>query len=110
MKHIFVAISFVLFSLLILMACNKTNENQTSDAIISWTGDYAVDGCGFFVTINNHTYKPIDEASIDQRYKVESTNVVVSYQLVDSVVESSCGDFITPTLTDGIKIISISQE
>ena len=48
------------------LSCKKSNDsnNLKSDAVLTWTGDYAVDGCGFFITINNHEYKPENESVI----------------------------------------------
>ena len=44
MKKIIVAI----FALSLLGSCDKDDSNNVkSDAVLTWTGDYAVDGCGF---------------------------------------------------------------
>jgi len=95
-----------------VLSCKKDNDsnNLKSDAVLTWTGDYAVDGCGFFVTINDHEYKPENEAVIDDNYKSGSSNVIVEYQLSNRKIESACGDLPTSTMTDGIKIISITKK
>lgn len=94
------------------LSCKKSDDsnNLRSDAVLTWTGDYAVDGCGFFITVNDQGYKPENESIIDQNYKSGSTNVIVVYQLTNRKIESACGDLPTSTLTDGIKIISITKK
>lgn len=95
----------------IFWSCTKNNDSKylKSEGVLLWTGDYAVDGCGFFITIDDHKYKPENESFIDETYKSERCNVVVVYQLSDHTIESACGDSPTLLSTDGIKIISISR-
>jgi hypothetical protein len=110
---------YIMLSLLILLiiplfSCNDSNNdnsNLTSTATVQWTGDYAVDGCGFFVIIDGHKYKPENESIIDSSFSAsfEST-VIVEYELLNKKIGSSCGDLPYPTLTDGIKIISIKKK
>jgi len=94
------------------LSCKKSNDssNLKSDAVLTWTGDYAVDGCGFFITINEHKYKPENESIIDSNFKSGSSNVIVEYQLSNRKIETACGDLPTSTMIDGIKIISIKKK
>ena len=97
--------------------CSKDDSPVSSsniikdNGILSWTGDYAVDGCGFFITISNHKYKPENEWIIDASYKKSyDINVLIEYEILNRQMASSCGDLPYATLTDGIKIISIEKE
>jgi hypothetical protein len=103
-------IILLIFTLGFFLSCNKSEDSKTlkSQAVLKWFGDYAVDGCGFFITINSHSYKPENESIIDNSFKSDSCNVTVEYQLLDKKISSSCG-FISPIKTDGIKIISITK-
>ena len=96
-----------------LLSCNKNSTNESygkAEAILTWTGDYAVDGCGFFIIINHHKYKPEDESIINNSYKTDSTIVIVEYQILNKKINSYCGDLPYATITDGIKIISLTKK
>ena len=101
-----------IFTIGFVFSCENDDDsdNLKSDAVLTWTGDYAVDGCGFFVMINDHNYKPENESIIDSYFKSGSNNVIIEYQLLNRKIETACGDLPTPTLTDGIKIISIRKK
>jgi len=96
---------------LTFLSCDKDNDIIKDNGVLSWTGDYAVDGCGFFITISDHKYKPENESIIDDSYKKDyDINVLIEYQILNRQIESWCGDSPNATLTDGIKIISIEKE
>lgn len=82
-----------------------------SDAVLRWTGDYAADGCGFFMTIDDHEYKPENESIIDDGYKSDSeTQVVIEYRILSEQIEFWCGEMSDPLMRDGIRIISIQKK
>jgi len=110
MKHKYNFNILFLLVIFISISCDKKNDYITSEGILTWTGDYSVDGCGFFITINNHKYKPIDESKIDNNFKSENITVTVEYENVNNKVEKHCGDLSSPTITDGINIISIKKK
>jgi len=102
----------LIFITCMVLSCDKDNSDILKDnGVLSWTGDYAVDGCGFFITIDNNKYKPENESIIDDSYKtVDDINVLVEYEILNKKVESYCGDIPNATLTDGIKIIWIQKK
>ena len=111
MKNLKVLVLIVLVGF--LFSCNKNSSNEEygkKEAILIWTGDYAVDGCGFFLQINNHKYKPENESIIDNSFKTGSTLVIAEYQILNKQISSACGDLPYATLTDGIRIISITKK
>lgn len=86
------------------------NENvQTKQAVLLWTGAYEVDGCGFFVLIEDKRYKPENENEINNEFKKnDSTNVRIKYELLNREIPYNCG--VVPTLkVEGIKVISIDK-
>ncbi|MCK9207292.1 MAG: hypothetical protein M0P66_09300 [Salinivirgaceae bacterium] len=103
-------IACVFTVVLISNSCKKDSENLKSEGLLTWTGEYEVDGCGFFITINEHKYKPENESMIDKSYKSGTISVIVEYQLLDKQIQSACGDLPTPTLTDAIELISIKKK
>ena len=110
-KFIFILIILEIFS------CSKddsplfSNNILENDAVLRWTGDYAVDGCGFFIIINGHEYKPENESIIDDSFKMNhDIEVKIEYKILDKKIESWCGDLPNPTLTDGIIIITIEKK
>ncbi|MCD4682950.1 MAG: hypothetical protein K8R86_06680 [Bacteroidales bacterium] len=102
-------ILLIVFSL--LLSCDKDEASSIliSKATIKWS-DYAVDGCGFFITINEHKYKPENESNIDESFKTgEEIQVLVKYIKLNSQIGLSCGDSPWGIYFDGIVIISIKS-
>lgn len=84
------AFILLLFALPIMVACNK--EKTEVEAILEFHGDYEVDGCGFFIQLDDEMYKPTDESIIGDEFKDEfSTEVIIDYKLPDKQVEYYCG-------------------
>ncbi|MDX5421362.1 MAG: hypothetical protein LPK14_03850 [Hymenobacteraceae bacterium] len=68
-------------ALLLLTSCEKEDENDGStfervEGTLSWSGDYAVDGCGFQLQVGEQSYKPINEEDIADSYKSASPTPV----------------------------------
>ena len=105
-----IIILFIICALGTLCSCSKDSDNIQGEGLLTWSGDYEVDGCGFLITINGHEYKPENESIIDNSYKTSSIHVIVEYQLLNRKIEYSCGDLPTSTLKDGIKIITIRKK
>ena len=110
-KLIFILIIFEILS------CSKdhspliSNNILENDAVLRWTGEYAVDGCGFFIIINGHKYKPENESIISENFKMNhDIEVIIEYKNLDKKIERSCGDLPIPDLIDGIEIISIEKK
>lgn len=91
---------------------NQSNENQSNEkeAILKWTGAYAVDGCGYFIEMNSKRYKPENENIIDDRFQSETgINVIIEFEYLEENIQVSCG-FSMPQLEEGIKLYSITEK
>ena len=100
------------FSLFIILSCEDNQEDKIREtvALLRWTGDYAVDGCGFFISVNEKSYKPEDETVIDDSLKSRGLiEVFIKYELLNKTIEYHCGDPFNPSEIDGIKLHSISK-
>lgn len=53
-------------------SCDKEEDLEVVEttATLRWTGDIAVDGCGFSVQIGEKSYKPENEGDIAESFKV----------------------------------------
>ncbi len=89
----------------------KETSHPTSEAILLWTGDYAADGCGYFIELDSIRYKPIDEDSIDNRYQELGlrTRVFIEYELPEILIGKYCGNVSEPTTAPGIRLYSIKE-
>lgn len=77
-------------------------------AILRWTGDYAVDGCGFFILIGDQEYKPENESVIGDKYKTnDDMTVLIEYRILSERIEFSCGDLPNPLTREAIRIITL---
>ncbi|WP_266205013.1 hypothetical protein [Pontibacter kalidii] len=60
--------------------CNKEDDTSTTvetiDATLVWTGDYALDGCGYMLRIGEVEHKPLNEDAISSSYKAGSPTEV----------------------------------
>jgi len=100
---------YALLLFVLFMGCDKDQNNDILEASanLSWTGNYAVDGCGFFITIGEKEYKPENESVIPDRFQSsENMNVFIVYELSIEPVEYICG-FAGPSEMDGIFILEI---
>ena len=108
MKSISVIVVVLIIGL--FASCNKDQSDSTkfNKGILRWTGEYATCGCGFFISINEHDYKPENENNIDDRFKTyEKTQVIIEYEELNKQIEYWCGDSPYAFYVEGIKIISI---
>jgi hypothetical protein len=105
-------ILYILFLIpLLFLSCDKENEIHTDNGVLDWDGEYEVDGCGFFIIIDDNTYKPVNESIIpDSLKKDELTNIKVEYYIQKDPVELFCYDSPDIILSDAIEIISIEVE
>ena len=107
----FITITVIIF----LYSCgsddNNNNENRLkSDAILEWRGDYVIEGCGFFILMNDNVYKPVNEEIINNSFKSANTCVVIEYELLDEKIETLCYDILAPIEhKTGIRIFSIKK-
>lgn len=70
----------LLSSLLLLTSCDEDEEDswqtQTVDATLVWSGDYAVDGCGYILYVGETAHKPTNEQDVPDSYKTASPAAV----------------------------------
>jgi hypothetical protein len=60
--------------------------------LLSGSGDYAVDGFGFSIQLNDKIYKPDNEQEIDTKFKTESAQTVrIKYTLPAQILRYGCG-------------------
>ena len=80
--------------LICLIGCEEGNEIiYEPNAKLVWTGEYDVDGCGFFVEIDSIQYKPENEAILPPQYRTdEPLDVTVQYIDLLYDIEYTCGD------------------
>ena len=66
--------------LFLILGCEDKKEDKIleANALLHWTGDYSVDGCGFFIVTSDNEYKPEDEGAIDDSFKVNGGVEVTS--------------------------------
>ena len=92
-----------------ILSCDNDEEILTNDGVLIWSGNYEVDGCGFFLIIHDTKYKPVNESIIDESFETDSTDVSVEYVLLKKEHEYICG-LHPPRTIDGLKIISIKRK
>ncbi|MCP2045279.1 hypothetical protein [Pontibacter sp. HSC-36F09] len=97
---------------LLLVACqNNTDGNaETDDAILIWSGEYMVDGCGFEVEIDGKRFKPDNENEMDAAFKVEGeTPVIITYEKLGRQLDIRCGLSTQSRAMDAIRVISVKK-
>ncbi|GGG02540.1 hypothetical protein [Pontibacter amylolyticus] len=80
--------------MLTAFSCDKNDDLEVMEATATllWTGDYAVDGCGFSVYLNDQHYKTDNEQEIDNKFKTQDAHtVLIKYTLPAKPKEYSCG-------------------
>ena len=84
-----------------------------STALLTWTGEYEVDGCGFLITIDSITYKPHNEEIINESFKQSASsglNVIVEYKPLDIEIAYYCEDVTGPQILAPIQLFSIKRK
>ncbi len=86
-------------------------EEYHSNAILRWTGDYAIDGCGYIIIMDQVEYKPLNEDVIDPELKLDyDVKVKITYEIPHDEKEIACGMTKEPIYREGIQIISIKKK
>ena len=70
-------ICFSALTLILLNSCKKEDSQGTTEttcAMLEWSGDYAVDGCGYRLFVNMDEYKITNEDIIPDKYKKTNSN------------------------------------
>ena len=71
-----------IFLTLFAFSCEKTEPSTfpVEEVRLQWTGDYALDGCGYIFTFKNGTgRKATNEETIPERFKSE-TGILVTIE------------------------------
>ena len=96
-----------------LSSCETKEEGcyttETVDGIIKWSGDYAVDGCGYFLMVGEKEFKPTNETAIPDTYKAggwEGTQVEVRILNYQKQISAGCQ---LPYQTNAAKILEIRK-
>ena len=100
----------ILFLFLLLSSCDEGNEVMyENNAKLIWTGEYDVDGCGFFIEIDSVEYKPENENIIPPVFKVNEP-LSITLQYIDLLydIEYFCGDLPGGQKSKAIKLTSIN--
>lgn len=84
-------------------------NNEMAIARISWTGDMAVDGCGYQVLINEIQYKPKNESAIPEEFKTAGDSTVTLVFNRGEVTRGSYCGFHQITEERKITIVDISH-
>ena len=103
----FAKIILFLFSISFFYSCEEKNDVIfVPDAKLIWTGDYDVDGCGFFVETNGNIYKPENEGIIPPEYRV-SDSLSITVQFIDLLydIDYYCGDSPDKQSAKAIKLV-----
>ncbi|SIQ86616.1 hypothetical protein [Pontibacter lucknowensis] len=103
---------FISLSSLLLISCQHTpnTEADTKEAMLIWSGEYMVDGCGFEVLINGNRYKPENERDIDEAFKVEGeTPVLIEFEKLGRQLDIRCGLSTQSRAMDAIRVISVKK-
>lgn len=106
-RHILKVIPF--FLIIFILNCEEGNEViYEPNAKLIWTGEYDVDGCGFFVEIDSVQYKPENEAILPPQYRtVEPLDVTVQYIDLLYEIEYYCGDSPDAKMARAITLTSL---
>jgi hypothetical protein len=108
--------AIMIICLLLIYSCNDDSVTAdgtkllTKRAFIEWRGDYAADGCGFFIIIDSLEYKADNEDIIGDEYKTYSgINVLIRYADTHNKLAYYCGDLPSAFTIRSINIIWIKR-
>ena len=108
----------LLFLVIVLGMCFSCEKDILKEnAIVTWRGDWE-EGCSFFISIGDKTYKPKNESIIDESYKIidDVVSVEIKYKLLnEKIICHACPNDpenpgISAYATDAIEIISIKKK
>ncbi|MEJ8800695.1 hypothetical protein [Pontibacter sp. H249] len=107
------ALCLLLISLFVFSSCEKEDESYTTetvDAVLKWSGNYAVDGCGFFLVVGEQQYKFVNETTIPETYKEsgwDGTAVEVKMINYNKKIMAGCQ---VPVEVNSAKILEIRKK
>ena len=81
--------------LFLLPSCCDHDDDEleiTELVTLSWQGNIAADGCGYFVKTDNKTYKPQNEEDIPDKFMIDRDTVIeMSYIDLGQDITFFCG-------------------
>ena len=113
MKRMFILSLSTMSSLLLFTSCEKEEMEvecltvETVDATLLWSGDYALDGCGFILQVGEAAYKPTNEKEIPASYKTTSSTRVEAKIINNNITVKTCRP---ATEMNSIEIVSLVKK
>ncbi|AKD04109.1 hypothetical protein POKO110462_15395 [Pontibacter korlensis] len=103
----FTVLGFVAIS----ASCSKNEEGNptitTVDARLIYTGDYAVDGCGYVLQMGDVRHKPVNESEISDSFKTKTPTEVETKIINYNKTTRAC---MSMTDINTIKILEIRRK
>jgi hypothetical protein len=93
-------ISFFVFTFFVL-SCKK-NITHFEDGLIIWTGDVAVDGCGWLIQSGDYTFHP---KNLSVEFQQDSLNVSIDLKYINETF--TCG--LLPSVYNSVEIRNIRK-
>ncbi len=112
MKTTYLLIALLGLCAFMITSCqNGSNDSEeTANALLIWSGEYMVDGCGFEVEIDGKRYKPDNENELDEAFKVEGeTPVVLTFERLGRQLDIRCGLSTQSRAMDAIRVVSVKK-
>ena len=107
MRRIFILCLTTLTSLLLLVSCEEEEIEsitvETIDATLAWSGDYALDGCGYILQVGEAEYKPSNEKDISSSYKT-SPPTRVEAKIINNKTVKACS---TGEEMNNVEVVSL---
>lgn len=100
-----------LIPVIFLTFCRKDGHRvKTSKGKVIWEGSYNDGGCGFYLTIQNVKYKPVNEDFLDSTYMTgEEIDVKVKYEILERQLIYMCGKYSDSIHTNAIEILELNK-
>ncbi|SIT83005.1 hypothetical protein [Pontibacter indicus] len=105
---------YLIAPLVIMLTAFSCDKDEDLDAVettatLFWTGDVAVDGCGYSVQIGEKSYKPENEGDIDASFKVYEPIPVAIKLIHKGEREIACGMLPGKSKRDFVRVLSIRK-
>ena len=96
----------------VIMSCQEETAplQQKTTALLEWTGDGAVSGCGFFLKIDGQEYKPENETIIPLSFREGAPHeVIITYNRPNAEIKYACGPGVD-AYGDALRLSSIRKK
>ena len=106
-------LTLLIYCALFVISCNSEPPEPKAEIVdftsvkVIWTGEYEVDGCGFFVEVDSIRYKPTNEDFLNADFQILNDTIVeMRYLDLNRKITSQCGEGF-PYEIRGIEVIGI---